>query len=132
VRHTVIKQMDEYKDEVELEKQYKVKLYNYPEYEDPIGIFDEDELQNDEAMIVLCVRAQPDDETRKDHTAYVWTGPSFEVGNFGDTGLTEQQFVHKCIDNYWKDQEADRKQVKIVTVDSNQPSDEFMFYFDED
>ena len=40
--------------------------------------------------------------------------------------------MHKCIDNYWKDQEAERKQVKIVTVDSNQPSDEFMFYFDED
>ena len=49
--------MDEYKDEVELEKQFKVKLYTFPEWNDPIGIFDEDELQNTDAMMVLCARA---------------------------------------------------------------------------
>ena len=49
--------MDEYKDEVELEKQYKIKLYTYPDWENPIAIFDEDELLNTESMMVLCVRA---------------------------------------------------------------------------
>ena len=54
---TVVKQMDLYKDEVEQEQLHKIKLYIYPAWEAPIGIFDEDELLNLEAMMVLCVRA---------------------------------------------------------------------------
>ena len=50
-------QIKDYEDELVIEQQYKVKMYNYPEFDDPIGIFDEDELQKDEEMIVLCVRA---------------------------------------------------------------------------
>ena len=36
--------MEVYKDEVEEEKLYKVKLYIYPQWKQPIAIFDEDEL----------------------------------------------------------------------------------------
>jgi hypothetical protein len=48
--------MDEYKDEVQLEKRLKPKLFNYPEVESPIAVFDFEELENTEAMLVLCVR----------------------------------------------------------------------------
>ena len=57
VRVPVSKQIDQYIDEVEQEKLYKVKLYIYPEWQNPIAIFDEDELLNTQAMMVLCARA---------------------------------------------------------------------------
>ena len=107
-----------------------MKLYTYPDWEDPIAIFDEDELDKIDTMQVLCVKAQPDDEYRQENTVYVWTGPDFEVSKYGDSALPEQQFVHKCMEDYWGEQEASRNQVKIVTVDSDQPSDEFMYFFD--
>ena len=55
-RNTVVNQMEVYKEEVEEEKLYKVKLYIYPQWKSPIAIFDEDELQNQDAMMVLCAR----------------------------------------------------------------------------
>ena len=69
--------------------------------------------------MVLCVRALPDDEYRQDHTAYVWTGPNFEV----DSTMNEQVFVQKCIKAYWGEQEANKNIAKIVRVNSEQPSD---------
>ena len=81
--------MEEYADDVEQEKIYKVKLYTYPDYKVPIGIFDEDELQNVESMMVLCVRAHPDDDYRLEHTSYVWRGPNFEISKFTDNAFTE-------------------------------------------
>ena len=48
--------MEVYKEEVEEERLYKVKLYIYPQWKSPIAIFDEDELQNQDTMMVLCAR----------------------------------------------------------------------------
>jgi len=48
--------MDEYMDEVQREKLFKPKLFNYPEWNSPIAVFDFEELENTEAMLVLCVR----------------------------------------------------------------------------
>ena len=120
--------MEVYKDEVEEEKLYKVKLYIYPQWKSPIAIFDEDELQNHDAMMVLCARQQPGNQYREKHTAYVWTGENFEVG----AAYSQQAFVHKCIEQYFGEQEAKGDGVKIVAVDSEQPCDEFMYFFDEE
>lgn len=59
-----MRQMDEYKNEVELEQLLKPKLYYYPDAEKPTAIFDFEELENQESMLVLCVRQDPEDEYR--------------------------------------------------------------------
>ena len=69
--------MDEYKDEVQQEKQIKPKLYTYPEWDSPVAVFDFEDLENEEAMLVLCVRKAEDMEYRDEHVCYVWSGPAF-------------------------------------------------------
>ena len=120
--------MDQYKDQLEEEKLYKVKLFIYPDWKRTIPIFDvdEEELQNQEAMMVLCARQQPGNQHREKHTAYVWTGSNFEVS----AAYSQQAFVHKCIEAYFGEQEAKGDGVKIVAVDSEQPCEEFMYFFD--
>jgi len=39
-----------------MEQSLKPKLYYYPETEKPTAIFDFEELENHEAMLVLCVK----------------------------------------------------------------------------
>ena len=84
--------MEEYKDQVQQEKDLKPKLFNYPEWDTPIAVFDFEELENEEALLVLCVRQQPDMEFREDHMAYVWTGPTFRAEDH-DTELSVHEFV---------------------------------------
>ena len=48
--------MDEYEDQLQEEKIYKPKLYTYPDWEKPVAVFDFEELENEDTMLVLCVR----------------------------------------------------------------------------
>ena len=48
--------MDQYKDEVSREKLLKPKLFYYPDWNSPVAVFDFEELENTESMLVLCVR----------------------------------------------------------------------------
>ena len=77
--------MDEYKDEVAQEKHLKPKLYTYPEWNSPVAVFDFEELENTEQMLVLCVRQADGEEYRDEHTCYVWMGPEFDSAEYADS-----------------------------------------------
>lgn len=74
-----MRQMDEYEVQVAQEKQYKAKLFTYPDWQGPSAIFDFEDLENDETFMVLCVRAKTDEEHRKTDVVYVWHGANHEV-----------------------------------------------------
>jgi hypothetical protein len=94
--------MDQYKSEVEMEQAMKPKLFYYPETDKPTAIFDFEELENQEAMLVLCVRQDTECEYRQQHTCYVWKGYEFDPESHPEkSSITEEQFVAKCIENYW-------------------------------
>jgi len=94
--------MDIYRSETEMEQFTKPKLYYYPDADKPSAIFDFEELENQEAMLVLCVRQDLESENRQNHTCYVWKGYEFDPENHPEkASITEEQFVAKCIENYW-------------------------------
>lgn len=55
---TVARQMDEYKQQLEDEKKYKPKVFYYPEWDQPMAVFDFEDLENEDSMLILCVRKQ--------------------------------------------------------------------------
>jgi hypothetical protein len=69
--------MQNYKDEVSKEQYFKARLFTYPEVSKSSTVFDDDELQQDNALLVLCVRAQPEIDIEED-TVYMWRGYEFE------------------------------------------------------
>lgn len=73
----VVVQMQSYRDEVKIEQHFKPRLFTYPDFSKSNTIFDEDDLQQAEVLIVLCVRAQPEIDIEED-TVFVWKGPDFE------------------------------------------------------
>lgn len=86
--------MDEYRDEVAEEKWLKPKLYNYPEWDSPVAVFDFEDLENMEAMLVLCVRRAEGEEFRSEDTCYVWRGPEFDANDHDESAqMDENQFV---------------------------------------
>jgi hypothetical protein len=118
-----------YQNEIEMEQALKPKLYYYPETDKPTAIFDFEELENQEAMLVLCVRQDLDCEHRLNHTCYVWKGYSFDPESHPEnSSLTDQQFVSKCIENYWGSQ-VPHSAVKVVHEDADDTSDDFNFFF---
>ena len=74
------------------EQSLKPKLFNYPEWDSPIAVFDFEELENEDALLVLCVRKEAGNEHRADHVAYVWTGPDFAAEDH-DTEFSVHEFV---------------------------------------
>lgn len=70
----VVVQMQSYQDEVKIEQHFKPRLFTYPDFSKSNTIFDEDDLQQAEVLIVLCVRAQPEKDIEED-TVFVWKGP---------------------------------------------------------
>ena len=124
---TVIGQMDEYKNEIEQEKLVKPKLFTYPDSQQPIGVFDEDELDNEEALLVLCVCKLEEDENRQDHTAYVWKGFEWELP---EDGPDENKYIQECIKKYWGEAEAKSLDIKIVQETATNESEAFMYFFE--
>ena len=74
VRNTVVQQQDDYAIEIAQEKLLKPKLYTFPAWDAPLGVFEEEELDNFENMFVLCVRKDPGAEYRDEDVCYVWVG----------------------------------------------------------
>lgn len=61
---SVMQQMEQYRDIVEQEKQYKPRLYTYPNADQSVAVFDEEDMEDDEAILVLCVCADPENPDR--------------------------------------------------------------------
>jgi hypothetical protein len=61
---------------VSKEQHYKPRLFTYPDFTQSATIFDEDDIQQPDALLVLCVRALPEKEIDED-TVFVWRGPEF-------------------------------------------------------
>lgn len=58
----------------------------------------------------------------------MWKGYSFDPESHPEnSSLTEQQFVSKCIENYWGAQVG--QSVKVVYEDADDTSDDFNFFF---
>ena len=95
-------------------------------------MFDFEDLENTEAMLVLCVRKAPGEEFREEDACYVWSGPDFDPSDFPESAeLDENHFVQKCIDIYWgEDSSVDRNQIRILNEHPDQPSDAFQYFFD--
>ena len=76
----------------------KPKLFNYPDIKSPIAVFDFEELENTEAMLVLCVRKDEGEEYRDEHVCYVWVGPDFAISDYEESeSLDENLYVQECI-----------------------------------
>lgn len=76
--------MQSYKDEVSKEQQYKPRLFTYPDFSKSNTVFDDDDLQQENALLVLCVRAaNSEDEDDcgtgpEEDTIHIWKGHEFE------------------------------------------------------
>lgn len=114
----MVHQMEEYKKSVDQESLYKPKLFTYPDHETPVGVFDFEDLENEESLLVLCARAKPSDSKRREDVAYVWHGSAHEVSRD-----EERSFVQKCISVYFGS--ANLANVRIKQEHCEDESDEF-------
>ena len=115
--------MDEYEDIVAEEKLYKVKLFQYPDWEKPSAIFDFEDLENEEVLLVLCAKAKPGDEMRQDDNVFVWHGCEHDVSQ-----EETKEFVKKCAGVYYNKQTMDG--LKVLNEHSGDESPEFMQFFE--
>ena len=117
--------MQNYKDEVGKEQLYKPRLYTYPDFSKSSTVFDDDDLQNEDALLVLCVRAHPEKDIDED-TVFVWRGHEFD----DDGGmLSGKEFIDKVIELYWGG-EITAGEAKIVEEEPGEESDDFLNFFD--
>ena len=72
-------QIDEYEKYRIEEQHYKAKLFTYPDWQSPSGIFDEEDLDNHEMFMVLCARSKPDEIERQDNLVFVWHGSEHDI-----------------------------------------------------
>ena len=86
--------MQTYKDEVQEEQYYKPRLFTYPEFKKSSTVFDQDDLEQENTFMALCVREQPDLNVDQD-TVYIWKSPDFEEDE--DAVLTTQEFLDEVI-----------------------------------
>ena len=96
----LVNQMAEYKDSVEQEKKMKPRLYTYPNWNESTTVFDFEDLQEDQ-VLVLCIRAmigEPGHE-HDQHRAYVWRGPDFDPEE--ESVIPIDEFVQNVLDCYW-------------------------------
>lgn len=113
------------------EKLLKPKLFNYPDWDSPVAVFDFEDLENTESMLVLCVRQAEDLEFREQHVCYVWKGPDFDVRDHEQSAtFSESQFVQKCISEYWGAADLNKLNIKVVEEQPDSPSEAFQYFFD--
>lgn len=79
-----------------MEHHYKAKIFTFNDWQNPITIFDFDDIENEENFLVLCARADPSDSTRAEDTVYVWHGLGHDVAS-----NEQNEFVQKCISVYF-------------------------------
>lgn len=85
----MVQQQDDYANEIESEKLLKPKLFNYPDWDSPVAVFDFEDLENTDSMLVLCVRKDQGSEYRSEHVCYVWTGQDFDIMDHDEDSRTE-------------------------------------------
>ena len=68
--------MKDYKDIVQNEKQFKPRLFIYPNVEQSQTVFDMDDL-SEENFLLLCIKANPEEDL--EDQLYLWKGPDFEA-----------------------------------------------------
>ena len=97
-----------------------------------MAVFDFEDLENTESLLVLCVRKAPGQEYREENTCSVWRGPDFDVSDYADSSdMNGNQFVQKCVEHYWgQDRSVSLAQVQTVWEQPEEPSDAFMHFFD--
>ena len=115
--------MNEYDSLVAQEQQFKVKLFQFPDWERPTAIFDYEDLENEEVLLVICARAKPDDENRLEDTVYIWHGSEHEVDP-----EEQKDFLQKCIQVYYN--QVNTQGLKIQQEHSGDESPEFMQFFE--
>jgi hypothetical protein len=120
---TVVKMMNEYEDQVAEEQLYKVKLFQYPDWQKPSAIFDFEDLDNEEVLLVLCARSKPGDEMRKEDTVFVWHGNEHDVSQ-----EEAKEFVQKCAGVYYDKQTM--QGLKVMQEHSGDEGSEFMQFFE--
>ena len=113
--------MQNYRDELSREQMFKPRLYTFPDFSKSSTVFDYDDLQQEDALMVVCVRAETD--TDKDRV-YIWKGHEFEADN---GMLTEDEFVERVILEYWGQKGGN---IERVEEEPGEESDDFLNYFD--
>jgi hypothetical protein len=106
------------------EKQFKPRLFTYPNSNESQTVFDLDDL-SEEAFVVLCVRSNPD-EGIEEEVLHIWRGPEFEPDSL-DPGM----FIDQVIKSYWGD-EGVKGALEIEKVEQvpGDEDEEFLNYFD--
>lgn len=115
--------MNEYEDIVAQEKLYKVKLFQYPDWQKPSAIFDFEDLDNEEVLLVLCAKAKPGEEMRSEDTLFVWHGSEHDVSK-----EETREFLQKCAGIYFNTQTIEG--LKVLHEHSGDESSEFMQFFE--
>lgn len=85
-------------------------MFQYPDWQKPSAIFDFEDIENDEVLLVLCARAKPDDTNRSEDICFVWHGSEHDV-----TPDEQREFVQQCIGVYFGiPQGTDKHNIKIL------------------
>jgi hypothetical protein len=77
---------------------FKPRLFTYPDYSKSNTVFDSDDLEQQDALLILCVRANPELDIEED-AVYVWKGYEFEdEGDSSGGSLSKQEYIDKVIE----------------------------------
>lgn len=98
----MVDQIKDYRDSVQEEHKLKPKLYEYPDWNSSITVFDFEDLKED-ALLVLCVRAQigiPGHE-HDQHRVYIWRGSQFDDEKAAQEIISPDDFAQKVMEQYW-------------------------------
>jgi hypothetical protein len=133
----MVEQNKENEDERRNAMEFKPKLYIFPNYGQPIGVFYEDEELTDTAFLVLCKRASPEGEDDGEvDSVFIWQGYNFEAEEASEgsdpankiAGSVEE-FKRAALSDYWGHNYQELG-LNEVEEEVGEESDEFMAYFD--
>lgn len=96
----MVKQMDEYNEELNTESKFKPRMFTYPDVEASCAVFDEEDLEYDE-LNLICEKAKNQDE---ENVVYSYEGEGFEER----AGLSKQDYIEKVIQKYFDDVPRDQ------------------------
>lgn len=96
----MVQQIDDYNEEIKIEKNLKPRMFTYPDKDASSAVFDEEDLEYDD-FNVICVRARKPEEP---NIIYIYEGESFEERG----GLTKNDFIQKVIQKHFKDVPKDK------------------------
>ena len=120
-------QMNYYIDEVEQEQKFKPRLFTYPDPKSSIAVFEYEDLQEDE-FVVVCVRKNPEGpEKASDDLIFVWEGESFQSQQLDEDSITREAFVRQVKEEYFG-KECQKMEIKIFEEFQGEESELFQLY----